>query len=214
MLAEDVLSLVRDELNDDDKIRWTDADLLIYLSSAQRVLAIIRPDAAVSVESVLLTVNESKQEIPSNGLRFIKLVRNMGTDGKTPGLPFRKIDIDMMNAMPSGDFYTVDHTGINEYAFDERIPRVFYVPLTTTVVYVDMAYSVAPQPIKDPQDAIAYPDSYAEPLMEWMKHLAFAVDISSRSSYTRSVNHGRMFFNLLDVKLRADLMVTPRENRE
>ena len=76
--GSDILSRVRDTLQDTTSVRWTDAELLRYLNDGQREVVNMKPDASALTTNVQLSTG-TLQTIPSNGLRLIKITRNMSS---------------------------------------------------------------------------------------------------------------------------------------
>ena len=74
--AQHILSRVRNILQDNTGVRWTDGEMFDYLSDAQREIANLRPDATATHANVQLATG-TEQTIPTDGLRLIKVVRNM-----------------------------------------------------------------------------------------------------------------------------------------
>ena len=83
--AQHILSRVRNILQDNTGVRWTDGEMFDYLSDAQREIANLRPDATAVHSNVQLATG-TEQSIPTDGLRLIKVVRNMsGTAANATG---------------------------------------------------------------------------------------------------------------------------------
>ena len=96
--AQHILSRVRNILQDNTGVRWTDGEMFDYLSDAQREIANLRPDATATHANVQLATG-TEQTIPTDGLRLIKVVRNMsGTATDATGArAIRYVDIETLN---------------------------------------------------------------------------------------------------------------------
>lgn len=218
MLASNIVDLARQILADEDSdnYRWPDPDMLAYLNEAQRVLAVVRPDAAAVREAVQLAPGV-KQAVPATGLRFIGLVRNMGINGTVPGRRITHIDSDSLGAYDLDWDTLTPVTVIKHSLYDEDDPLNFdvYPPVhASTPVYVEMVYSKTPVELTDLGDAIGFSDSYSGALIQWVVYMAFSTDISSATSMARASGHGSMFFNILGVKMQADLIVSPNKENQ
>ena len=97
--AQHILSRVRNILQDNTGVRWTDGEMFDYLSDGQREIANLRPDATATHSNVQLATG-TEQTIPTDGLRLLKLVRNMsgsGTDA-TGARSIRVVTEDSLNS--------------------------------------------------------------------------------------------------------------------
>jgi len=87
MQAKAILDKAEVLLLDPTNVRWPRNQLLDYLNDGQREVVIYRPDASMEDRVVALVDASTRQTLPANGLRLLDVVRNMGTDGATPGAP-------------------------------------------------------------------------------------------------------------------------------
>lgn len=77
-----VISRVESVLQDTSNIRWPESELVLWVNDAQREIALLKPDATATNTTVQL-VTGTKQTIPSDGNRLLRVVRNMGMVTKT-----------------------------------------------------------------------------------------------------------------------------------
>ena len=75
-----VITKVRAVLQDTTSVRWPDSELIEWINDAQHEIALIKPDATAVNESIPL-VGGTKQSVPSNALRLLRVVRNMQDAG-------------------------------------------------------------------------------------------------------------------------------------
>lgn len=123
--------------------RYTEAELLMWLNDAQMAIATYLPleTTAVyavklkqgtrqSIESInaadALTADGATPSAPIRGLLLRDVVRNMGTDGMTPGKPVRIVDRDDLDQTDPNWHTTVASTA-KRFAYDPAAPRVFWV---------------------------------------------------------------------------------------
>ena len=86
LTGANLLSRIKDTLQDTTSVRWPEAELLRYINDAQREIVNFRPDSSATTANVQL-VTGTKQTLPSGGLRLIKLTRNM--DGTSGGAEYK-----------------------------------------------------------------------------------------------------------------------------
>ena len=80
LTGTNLLSRVKDTLQDTSSVRWTEAELLRYINDAQREIVNFIPEASAVTTNVQL-VTGTLQTLPTNGLRLIKITRNMSGTG-------------------------------------------------------------------------------------------------------------------------------------
>jgi hypothetical protein len=152
----DGLAKVQTILQDTTSVRWTETELLGWWNDGQREICIIRPDACTRVGSFPLVAG-TRQEIPSDGTAIIKVIRNMGTTGTTPGYVVRKIPMELLDSTkPSWHTTTAAATTLH-YMVDLRMPRVFYVyPPALGTTQAELLYAAPPIDIPSVTAAATY----------------------------------------------------------
>lgn len=199
--AQHILSRVRNILQDNTGVRWTDGEMFDYLSDAQREIANIRPDATAVHSNVQLATG-TEQSIPTDGLRLIKLVRNMsgsGTDA-TGARSIRVVTEDSLNTTePSWHDPTVTGdaahgTEVKHYIFDGEDPRKFYVyPGVAGSAYVEVVYSKNPTSISAATDLIQVDDIFANALINFVLYRAYLKDAEYAGNQNRAGSHYQLF---------------------
>lgn len=92
MLAERIITRVAADLNDTAYTRWSKDELIAYLNDGQRSVVNIRPDSTSRLRLWALDA-DSKQSIPSDGRRYLRVMRLMGDAGATPGRALPPLDL-------------------------------------------------------------------------------------------------------------------------
>lgn len=155
------------QLNDVDKVTWGETELISALNQALAMLIGVRPDASAKVAE-LACVSGTRQTLPNDGLRLLKVVRNI----KTGGLAGRAVRLMNMNDLDSiaPDWHSEpEKDSIKEYMFDERSPKHFYIyPPAQAGVLLDIEYSFMPDPITSMAQTLPVDITYQQPLQEFM----------------------------------------------
>lgn len=212
-LASALIARASDVLNDASNVTWTTAQALEWLNEAQSTIALLRPDASSEIVNRVLVAG-TKQTI--TGRRLLSVIRNMGSDGSTPGKALThttRENKDLYNP----DWHTdVSATVVQEYIYDSRVPDTFYVypqvPASPSV-FVELLQSIDPSDVADVEDPITLDNAYESAMVEWMLYRLFARDSEVTPNSVRSQVHYKSFFQLLGVKTQADIAVDPK-NRE
>lgn len=197
---------------DDSYDRISTTVWMRYLNAAIRALILVRPDAGAVVESVQLVAG-IKQTLPTNALRLLDIIRNMGADGTTAGkicAPASRHHINYSNLLwpaASGD------TAIENFSYDAEIPNIFYVtpPVhATTAVYVEMATSQLPTKITATGDTVGVNDIFFEPLIQYMLYKAYAADDEGAEKQSAE-DHFQKFLQLLGMEAATSKATGPEK---
>jgi hypothetical protein len=199
------------QLSDKEAVTWPDADLLIALNGALSMLTLVRPDATATT-TVMTLVDGTRQSIPSDGQRFLRLLRNVGSDGRI-GRAIKFMDINSLDAMAPDWHSTPATTAIYEYGFDKNTPKEFYVyPAAATGMRVELQYSKQPTRLTSTASIIPVDDIYNQPLQELMLYKLMSGD--NGSGVTTGQNHLNTAMTLLQVKVAAEASSSPRRKNE
>jgi hypothetical protein len=203
--GQHILSRVQNILQDNTNVRWTEGELLDYLNDGQREIVNLRPDSTATHSNVSLSAG-TEQSIPTDGLRLIKVVRNMsgtGTDA-TGARTIRLVDFEAINTFePSWHDPTVTGdaahgTQVKHYMFDIRDPRKFYVyPGVSGSAYVEVVYSKNPTNLTAGTDLIQVDDIFANALINFVLYRAFLKE----SEYANNVAVASGYFNAFNQTL-------------
>src|SRR6056300_1306491 len=98
LTGANLINRIQDTLQDTTSVRWPEAELLRYINDAQREIVNFRPEASSTHANVQL-VTGTEQSLPSDGLRLIKVVRNMSSvaSDATGGRAIRIVNVDILN---------------------------------------------------------------------------------------------------------------------
>lgn len=208
VLVDDVRNTLMDE---GATKRWSDNDLTLFYNSAVLQLALVRPDSTAKTAAVLLAAN-TKQSLPSDGLRLIDITRNMGADGLTPGATIIKAERAQLDAYNRNWHTDTAAAAVKNFTYDERNPKQFYVtPKNDGTGYVEIVYSAAPARVATADIAttdIAVDDVYYGALKDWMLREAYQIEVSIVSE-ARARAYERAFYQSLGLKYQTDRAASP-----
>lgn len=196
--SQDLLNGVRmTQLNDPEAITWSDSALIIALNQALLMLALVRPDATSKIAEIDL-VKGSRQFIPDDGERLLRVVRNITELGET-GRAVRLVQQEDMDSM-SPDWHNATGIIVKEYMFDARSPKHFYIyPTVPAGSKVEIEYSSYADNVTELNVGDALPVSavFAQPVQELMLYKLLSGDASNGTSGN---DHLRVAMELLGVK--------------
>lgn len=177
-----------DEGNDD----FTETELIAWYNLGQRDIVAKKPDAYTVIDSVILA-SGIRQVLPSGSMAFVDVVRNMGTDGDTPGTTILVVPwISLKVYLPSYSSVTAT-TEIRNAAPDPVRKDTWYCyPPSDGTGYVEVEYSKAPTQITyDASDnwqsnLIAVDNEYVDAVLNYILWRAWSKDTDIPGSFERS----------------------------
>ena len=200
LTGNNLLSRIKDTLQDTTSVRWPEAELLRYINDAQREIVNFRPESSAKTANVQL-VTGTKQALPTDGLRLIKVTRNMsGTGNATGKRAIRIVNVDILNTQEpdwndptvSGD--AAHGTVVKHYIFDEDDPRNFYVyPGVSGNAYVEVVYSASPTDLANTSATISVDDIYANAIIDYVLYRSYMKDAEYAGNAQRAQNHYQLF---------------------
>lgn len=174
MQASAILDRARDQLQDTDSDRWSDATLLRYLDDGILFLAERRPDAVYKREAVQLAQG-AKQSVPADAVRVLAVRRYMGTDGSTPGGPVTEVGVEAMDRrVPS--WRTAREADRPRHHVVDQGARDHYevYPPNTGNGHVELDYAFVPTALSDPSDTVAVDEEWRSPLVDYVCYRALS----------------------------------------
>ena len=201
LTGTNLLSRIKDTLQDTTSVRWPEAELLRYINDAQREIVNFRPESSAKTANVQL-VTGTKQALPTDGLRLIKVTRNMSdaSGGATGKRAIRIVNVDILNTQKpdwndptvSGD--AAHGTVVKHYIFDEDDPRNFYVyPGVSGNAYVEVVYSASPTDLANTSATISVDDIYANAIIDYVLYRSYMKDAEYAGNAQRAQNHYQLF---------------------
>lgn len=208
-----VINQVRQKLNDPSKVTWSDPVLINALNEALQALVSYRPDAA-SYTAMMLLVAGTRQTLPSDGVRLLKVIRNKGASGLSDaGRAIRKADMLVQDALLPDWHLTNGQTVIDEYFYDPLQPKEFYVYPPAPVspqIGIDISYVRVLPTIAAITDTFPVDDYFAPAIQEWMLYSIWGSDDEQSPNHGAAQGHLQTFFSLLQVKSNSDVAASPR----
>lgn len=210
ILTSEIIDEASTILFDKTQVRWPSADLISYLNAGQFQIVCLKPEAGIKNESVLGVAGETKQTLPAGGIQFMRLTRNMGTDGLSPSKAIKPADMDMMDA-ENEDWHTDAATdNVLHFMFRESDPLTYYVwPKLTASRYYEIVYSSAPDEVAATTDPITIADIYRNALVNWILYTAYRKNNAIAGNPGRALEAEVAFYKTLGMKDRAEDKLNP-----
>jgi hypothetical protein len=214
MLASEVLDRTRRVLQDEDAVRWTSAEALLWLTDGQRTIVLARPDACVANQQMSL-VGGSRQTIPDGGLRLLDVVCNAG------GRSVRLVDREVLDTGDPNWQVRKGGSVIRNYAFDNRDPKTFYVSppamtpdpkLIPPAAKLEIIYSTIPPDVKQLTDKLTLDDIYIDPLVNYVLFRCYSKDAQFAQNAQLASMYLQSCMLMLGVKTKKDVAFSPDLN--
>jgi len=235
--VKDILYAVSTQLQDVDPQfeRYTQRELVTWLNEGQKAIAKYVPSSCSRVDAIKL-VPGTKQSITKvlaanikrgdglastdlYGIALTSLIRNMGSDGQTPGRAIRVLDRETLDAFtPNWHTQTGDY--IEGFVYDPRTPQIFYV---TPGVKALATLWVEAQLIANPDDidvngsygmngndatTVSIDEQNTDDLTNYILARAYAKD-SESSNVAMSGMYGQQFVSSINAQATAITGVNP-----
>lgn len=181
VLASAILDRVSKQLVDKTNIRWPRTQLLDWLSVGQRFIVTLQPHTASTTLTMKLSVGTRQVVSADSVVVIFDVVRNMGTDGQTPGRVIRQADRDLLDRCLPSWHSTSQSPVVQSYTLDPCEPYAFWVyPPSNGTNYVQLRYAPLPAHLASEAAALSIPDKYEDALNHYVmfralsKHAEFA----------------------------------------
>ena len=209
-LCQNVTDRAARILQDNTNVRWTLQELIDYTGDAQYVIAILRPDAS-SKNVPLQLVGGTRQSIPADGIRLLRLNRNLGNNGVTPGRSIRPCQRESLdNEVPNWHTDTPS-TIVEHVIFDNIDPTHFYVfPCVMGItglaasIYVEAVYNAVPTRPTSVSSLLALQDQYLPVILDYVLHRAYQKDAAYAGNMQRASMHLQNFANALQISMKIE----------
>ena len=218
--VNDVINKVQETLQDTAGIRWNETNELIqWLNDAQREIALLKPDATSENTTVTLATG-TKQSIPSDGNRLLRVMRNMSAaSGGNGGRAIRLVARDVLDTQTptwqdpavTGD---AAHTNVvKNYIYDEQDPKNYYVfPGVSGSTYIEIVYSKNPATVSAGGN-LSVDDMYANAVQNYILYMAFMKESEAAGNAQRASSHYNLFTAAITGKAQIDTITTPNIER-
>ena len=180
IVASSVINRVRTQLIDQGAngapLRWSDPELLKWLSDGCRTIVAIANNASNKVTPHRLVAG-TRQTIPANGHSLLGVTRNTNADGTKPGRAIRIISREIIDAQNPDWHADRANSVVRNYIYDPEDQRAFYVyPPNDGSGYIEINYCVMPPDVTSVDDTLVLQDIYQTPLFDYVMFRAHMKD--------------------------------------
>lgn len=198
-------------------VRWTRAELLGWINDAQRAVALSKPDASNSVASVKLIAG-TKQALPPDAWLLMDVVRNMGTNGTTPGQAIRIVTRELIDAMNPSWHASPQVSVIDNYIYNVQDQISYYVyPPSDGTGYIELNYAQLPPDVLTEANLLVISDIYVPVVLDYImyrccsKDAEYAAGLRLASAYYKSFATAMGMVEQSEMRNNPDLELGPRD---
>lgn len=226
IFASELMDRARRIIQDETSVRWPLAELNMWINDALREVVLQKPSAS-SRNRVLTLSPGTYQQIPSDCLALLRVVRNIVSVGegdvRSGGRAIRVVARDVMDAQHPNwhdDYEYPFKPVVKHYMYDEADPKSFYVfPGNDGTGKIEAVVSRVPDPVvpllQDVEDIEAYhtsidmPDIYANAILDYILYRAYSKDAQYAGNLQRAAAHYQQFANSLGIKVQVETAYSP-----
>jgi hypothetical protein len=206
--AQTIVNNAALQLTDVSNVRWTSAELLSWLNDGLRQIVTMQPNAASKIGTIALIAG-TRQSIPSDGWMLLRVLRNMGTDGLTPGRAIRVISREVMDAFNPYWHTDTPTLEVKNFIYDIEDQLAFHVyPPQKSGQYIELNYSQSPTNLTLSQ-AIPIFDVFASALLDYIMYRACSKDAEYAPGLQLAQLYLSTFTAAIAVKDKSEKEVTP-----
>ena len=208
--AQSVVDKVQVILQDTTGVRWPDSELIDWLNDGQREIVLYKPNAFIKNLAVRMA-GGTKQSLPADGVQLIDVVRNMGTNGTTPG---RAVRITMREVLDSQlpDWHSETPSSVvKHYVYSLLDPKNFYVYPPQPAAgqgYVELVYGASPADTTL-AGTITLDDIYQNVLVDYILYRAYSKDTEYAADQNRAATHQNAYIAALTGKAKVEVGANP-----
>jgi hypothetical protein len=205
MLCSAILNTVRTITNDPNDVVYSLSQKEQALNEGIRAVSLHRPDSAAITTNVAL-VSGTKQSLPSDCVRLIRVIRNKsGPGGTTTGKSVRLMDLNRISDRVV-DWHNVTGDDVLEYGYEQSNQNTFWVYPhigSASDKFVEVIYQ---RSIPDVVSADTFPinDLYSVAVKEWMLYSLWSSDNEQSPNYQMAIKKLEVFFTILGLKGESD----------
>lgn len=211
MLASDVINRVRILLNDDGT-RWPNSELFYWISDAQRLIGLVRPDAVSQLSTVSLSAG-TKQTLPFGASRLLDILHNVDPADGTPRRTVKITDRDQLETQDPNWQLRTKKAEVRQYLYDPRTPTTYFVtPPNDGTGWVELVVQQTPTNITATTDALVLQDIYLETVVNYVMYRCYSKDNEFAANSAEANNYLQLVLSVLGLKTIKDVAASPAFN--
>lgn len=170
--AAQIINKVAIQLGDQRNLKWSRAELLNWLSEAQRTVCAERPRALASLAATALVAG-ARQTLPSDCVQLLDVYNNIAANGTTAGGVVRRVSRSALDAYTPTWHQDTSTDVVTDYIYEEEDKDTYWVyPPSNGATYLQINYAKAPPNITSEAATISIDDAYEATLVDYVMYRA------------------------------------------
>lgn len=163
-------------LQDEEHVRWTQAELISWINEAVIATINLRPAAGVR-DAVLSLQRGARQVLESSVAQLVDVSHSMAPDGVTPTRAVSRTDRSALDLLAPTWMAKTPGSEVRQFMYDDRNPNVFYVyPPVVDGAKVRAALAAIPDPVETADEIMPLRIEYADAIVNYVCYRAMAKD--------------------------------------
>lgn len=192
---------VRELINDKSAKRWTEPEMLMWISDGRRELASYLPAVFSKSATVIIDLDPGAfQQIstPSSAYAITAITHNVGANG-VPGKAIRETSRELVDSFASG---WINETGVRvqNWMRDVSNPIAFWVFPAVPGGKVSATLRLSPPDVSAMTEEALPFEQYLNPLVNYVMHRLYAKDAEVAQNAALSSAYLQLFVNAVSVK--------------
>ena len=183
--------------------RWTQEELIDWVSDAQRQIVLARPAASNDTKFVTLVAG-TRQSLPSDGWLLLSVNRNAS------GRAIRQVDRKILDAQNPNWHVDLAQAVVWNYTYDANDQYAFYVyPPSDGTSSIELNYSVMPAQLVNPTDTLLLDSIYLTPMVDYVCFRALSKDAEFAGGASLAANFLNAFQNAIGTRESSEKQDSP-----
>lgn len=183
--------------------RWSQAELIDWVSDAQRQIVLARPSASNDVKFITLAAG-TRQSLPVDGWLLLSVNRNAS------GRAIRQVDRKILDAQNPNWHADPAQAVVWNYTYDANDQYSFYVyPPSDGTSSIELNYSVMPAQLVNLTDTLLLDSIYLTPMVDYVCFRALSKDAEFAGGASLAANFLNAFQTAIGMRSAAEKNDSP-----
>lgn len=183
--------------------RWSVAEMIDWVSDAQRQIVLMKPSASNTVTTLSLVAG-TRQSLPSDGWLLLCAIRN------TSGRVIREADRKTLDAQNVNWHVDPAQSTVWNYMYDEQDQYAFYVyPPNDGTGSIVINYSAQPVALANLTDNLLLDSIYLTPMVDYVCFRALTKDAEFAGGASLAANFYQSFHDAIGERVQSEKQDSP-----
>lgn len=198
LTVEDIKTRAGLVLTDATHVRWTDAEMMLWINDGLRIMA--RVPAIGATTAVMPLVAGTRQRLPAQAIALVDVARNMGSNAATPGRSITEVDRAILDRSQPDWHRQRPRPEVRHFARSAATPTEFYVyPPPQLPASVEVEFTANFPTLENNTDRLPVADAFAPALVDYLLYRCFSKDADYSTNPQRAQMHYAAFSSAIGI---------------